>query len=97
MKLNTDDKVTHAVFAELVGVERVTVGNWIHRQLLPSPLILGPALRAYCHRLREQAAARLGDGDGKLDLAQERAALAREQRGRGKGAQFAHPRRPARA
>jgi phage terminase Nu1 subunit (DNA packaging protein) len=37
-------------------------------------------LLAYCERLRDQAAGRLGDGAGGLDLVQERAALAREQR-----------------
>ncbi|CAN7364926.1 hypothetical protein LJR118_002164 [Acidovorax sp. LjRoot118] len=37
-------------------------------------------LAAYCERLRDQAAGRLGDGVGGLDLVQERAALAREQR-----------------
>ena len=37
-------------------------------------------LIAYVERLRDQAAGRLGDGVGGLDLVQERAALAREQR-----------------
>lgn len=37
-------------------------------------------LLAYCHRLREQAAGRLGSEVGGLDLAAERAALARAQR-----------------
>ena len=36
-------------------------------------------LTAYCERLRDQAAGRLGESMG-LDLVQERAALAREQR-----------------
>nr|HRL99279.1 hypothetical protein [Acidovorax sp.] len=40
---------------------------------------LGELLQAYCARLRDQAAGRLGDSLG-LDLVQERAALAREQR-----------------
>ena len=37
-------------------------------------------IAAYCERLRDQAAGRLGDVPGGLDLVQERAALAREQR-----------------
>jgi phage terminase Nu1 subunit (DNA packaging protein) len=37
-------------------------------------------LLAYCDRLREQAAGRMGSEDGGLDLVQERAALARSQR-----------------
>ena len=40
----------------------------------------GVWLRRYCQRLREQAAGRMGSEVGGLDLAQERAALAREQR-----------------
>lgn len=47
---------------------------------LPSDGSLGELLQAYCQRLRDQAAGRLGDGVGGLDLVQERAALAREQR-----------------
>lgn len=37
-------------------------------------------LLAYCERLRDQAAGRTGSEVGGLDLVQERAALAREQR-----------------
>lgn len=41
---------------------------------------LGEMLRAYCARLREQAAGRMSADGGGLDLVQERAALARSQR-----------------
>ena len=47
---------------------------------LPSSGTLGEMLLAYCDRLREQAAGRMGSEDGGLDLVQERAALARSQR-----------------
>ena len=40
----------------------------------------GQLVLAYCERLRDQAAGRLGAEIGGLDLVQERAALAREQR-----------------
>lgn len=42
--------------------------------------LLGDALLAYCQRLRDQAAGRMGAEIGGLDLVQERAALAREMR-----------------
>ena len=45
---------------------------------LPADGTVGEMLRAYCARLREQAAGRMGDGE--LDLVQERASLARAQR-----------------
>ena len=47
---------------------------------LPGTGSLGDVLQAYCQRLRLQAAGRMGDEVGGLDLVQERAALAREQR-----------------
>lgn len=75
-----DQVLTDAQFGELVGVEPPVVCEWRTKKRLPTPLVLGPALRAYCYRLREQAALRLGHTDGGLDLVQERAALAREQR-----------------
>jgi phage terminase Nu1 subunit (DNA packaging protein) len=47
---------------------------------LPPCATNGELLLAYCERLRQQAAGRLGGEVGGLDLVQERAALAREQR-----------------
>lgn len=75
-----DQVVTDQVFADLVGSDRVSVTEWRGKKRLPTPLVLGPALLAYCGRLREQAALRLGHTDGGLDLVQERAALAKAQR-----------------
>jgi len=46
---------------------------------LPSGGTLGELIAVYCERLRDQAAGRMGETGG-LDLVQERAALAREQR-----------------
>lgn len=46
---------------------------------LPAEGTLGELILAYCQRLRDQAAGRMGESMG-LDLVQERAALAREQR-----------------
>lgn len=72
--------MTDAAFGELIGASRKTIFDMRKRQLLPTPLILGPALKALYARLSERAAARMGSGDGPLNLEQERAALAREQR-----------------
>lgn len=52
----------------------------VSRGVLENGAPLRQWLLAYCGRLREQAAGRIGSESGGLDLAQERAALAREQR-----------------
>ena len=67
-------------FGELVGVSQPAVSDMVSRGLLENGAPLRQWLLAYCARLREQAAGRLGSETGGLDLAQERAALAREQR-----------------
>lgn len=69
---------TQTALAELVGVTQPTISNLMTEGKLPTDGTLGELLRAYCARLREQAAGR--QGDGHLDLVQERAALARAQR-----------------
>lgn len=70
---------TQTALADLVGVTQPTVSNLMAEGKLPATGTLGELLLAYCARLRDQAAGRLGDTMG-LDLVQERAALAREQR-----------------
>lgn len=71
---------TQTALAELVGVTQPTISNLQADGKIPSAGTLGELLLAYCERLRAQAAGRLGDEVGGLDLVQERAALAREQR-----------------
>lgn len=73
-------KMTDVAFAELIGASRKTVFDLRKRQILPTPLTLGPALKALYARLSERAAARMGSGDGPLNLEQEKAALAMQQR-----------------
>ena len=70
--------VTHAEFGALVGVSRQAIGELTAMGVLPQGGTCLDWLHAYCGRLREQAAGRLSRGS--LDLAQERAALAKEQR-----------------
>lgn len=72
--------MVHAALADLVGVTRQAISAAVAEGKIPEGLTLRDSLLAYCHRLREQAAGRMGDEVGGLDLSQERAALAREMR-----------------
>ena len=69
--------VTQAAFGELVGISQQAVSALIRDGVLPVDGTADTWLRLYCARLREQAAGRLAAGD--LDLAGERARLAKEQ------------------
>ena len=71
---------TQEQLASLVGVSQPTVSLLFSAGKLPPGGTLGELVLAYCYRLREQAAGRMGSELGGLDLVQERAALAREQR-----------------
>lgn len=70
--------MTQAAFGELVGVTQQAVSEFIKVAALGPGVPAQEMLHAYCARLREQAAGR--GSDGELDLVQERAWLAREQR-----------------
>ena len=71
---------TQAELADLVGVTQQSISALMSEGKLPPMGSLQYTLQAYCQRLRDQAAGRLGAEVGGLDLVQERAALAREQR-----------------
>ena len=72
---------SQTLLAAMVGITQPAVSAMVaDGRLQVEGLSLGDALQAYCQRLRLQAAGRLGDDVGGLDLVQERAALAREQR-----------------
>lgn len=71
---------TQPALAMLVGVTQQAISAWVTDGKLPPTGALGDLLVMYCTRLRDQAAGRLGAEAGGLDLVQERAALAREQR-----------------
>ena len=73
-------QITQAEFAQLIGVSEAKVSQLAADGTLERGASAQAWLHAYCARLREQAAGRAGDGAGGLDLVQERAALAREQR-----------------
>ena len=80
MVIDLNAALVHSQLADLVGVSRQAIQTAVAEGRIPSDLTLGETLRAYCARLREQAAGRMGSEVGPLDLAQERAALARAQR-----------------
>lgn len=79
-KVDLSKPMTQAAFGQLVGVTQQAVSEFVRVAALGPGVPAGEMLIAYCERLREQAAGRLGDEAGGLDLVQERAALAREQR-----------------
>lgn len=72
--------MTQAAFGALVGVSQQAVSEFIRTAALGPGVPAGDMLLAYCERLREMAAGRGSAEGGGLDLVQERAALAREQR-----------------
>lgn len=67
-------------FGLLVGISQQAVSDLVTRGVLKHGLSAGEWLHAYCGHLREVAAGRASAVGGGLDLVQERAALAREQR-----------------
>lgn len=80
MSLDLAAPLVQSAVADAVGVSKQAISAMIGDGALPPCRTNGELLLAYCSRLREQAAGRLGDETGGLDLVQERAALAREQR-----------------
>lgn len=70
---------SQTVLAGMVGVTQPAISAMVTEGKIPADGTLGEVLQAYCQRLRDQAAGRMGETMG-LDLVQERAALAREQR-----------------
>ena len=71
---------SQAEFAELIGVSEARVSQLVSEGMIERGTTLRTQLRAYCAWLREVAAGRASAEVGGLDLVQERAALAREQR-----------------
>lgn len=72
-------QVSQEEFGGLVGISQQKVSQLVNDGVLMRGATALQWLQAYCDRLREVAAGRGSEGGG-LDLVQERAALAREQR-----------------
>ena len=80
MLIDTDSRATQAVIGQLVGVSQQAISALVNDGKIPATGTVGAVLLSYCERLRDQAAGRMGEESGGLDLVQERAALARSQR-----------------
>ena len=77
--IDLSKECTQSVLASVVAVTQPAISAMMTEGKIPTVGTLGELVHAYCERLRDQAAGRLGEGGG-LDLVQERAFLAREQR-----------------
>jgi phage terminase Nu1 subunit (DNA packaging protein) len=75
-----DRQGAQAELAELIGVSEARVSQLVSDGVVERGQTLAHQLRQYCAWLREVAAGRQSEELGGLDLVQERAALAREQR-----------------
>lgn len=75
-----EQAIAQAEFAQMIGVSEARVSQLVSEGVLVRGETALEWNVAYCERLRDQAAGRLGSEIGGLDLVQERAALAREQR-----------------
>lgn len=80
MPIDLDKPMTQEQFAALVGVSQQAVSDLVTRETLRRDGNAHEWVLTYCANLREQAAGRAANGD--IQLATERALLAREQRRR---------------
>jgi phage terminase Nu1 subunit (DNA packaging protein) len=72
--IELDKQVSQREFAAIIGVSEPAVSGLIKRGIIQPEQSLGVWLLAYCSHLREQAAGR------SIELSEERAGLAREQK-----------------
>lgn len=80
MVVDLSQQALQGVFGAMIDVSQPRVAQLVGDGILPAGGTYGEWLHAYTNRLREQAAGRASGEIGGLDLVQERAALAREQR-----------------
>lgn len=76
--INDKKPCTQEYFAQIVGITQKSVSDLQTRNVISAGETFGTWLKKYCSHLRETAAGRTGVGD--LNLADERAAIAKEQR-----------------
>lgn len=77
MVIDLEIDATQEAFGEMVGISQQTVSDLMARGVLVRDATSGEWLKSYCANLREMAAGRAASGG--LDLATERARLAKEQ------------------
>lgn len=75
--LDLNSVITQKQFADLIGVSEPAVSGMVRAGIIAPGETAGRWLHSYCGHIREQAAGRATLGD--LDLATERARLAKEQ------------------
>ena len=80
MMVDMDAPAVQTIVAAVVGVSKQAISAMVQEGKLPEGATNGSLILAYCERMREQAAGRMGDTAGGLDPAQEGAALKRAQR-----------------
>ncbi len=78
--IDLNEQIKQSEFGSIIGISQPAVSDLVSRGVLKSGASAGSWLLAYCGHLREVAAGRASMAGGTLDLVQERAALAREQR-----------------
>lgn len=76
--IDLGEQVTQGKFGALVGISQPAVSELLARRVLTSGASAGVWLEEYCAHLREIASGRATEGG--IELATERALLAREQR-----------------
>lgn len=76
--IDSSGQVTQQEFGDLIGISQPAVSDLLSRGVIAEGEPLGVWIKRYCGQLREMAAGRAAAGG--LDLATERAALARAQR-----------------
>lgn len=75
-----DQPISQSDFADMVGLSEARVSQLLSEGMLQRGATAHQWLVGYCERLRDVAAGRGSSESGGLDLVQERAGLAREQR-----------------
>lgn len=78
MKVDLSGNCTQSELGTIVGVSQSAISAMMAEGNIPSSGSVGELVAAYCQHMRTKAAERLGSG--LLDLVQERASLAKEQR-----------------
>lgn len=75
--IDMDSVVSQRQFADIIGVSEAAVSGMAKAGIIIANQCVGAWIRDYCAHIREQAAGRAAAGD--LDLAEQRARLAKEQ------------------
>ena len=78
--IDLEKTISQQEFGDMLGISQQSVSALVEAGTLPRGASAGVWLTRYCHRIREQAAGRLGLLEGGLDLVQERALLSKQHR-----------------